>query len=321
MRIIYYELDSYLEKKVPSSVAAIGFFDGLHLGHQQLVNKTLEVAKTKSLSAALITFWPSPASVLGNQKEELLTTIDERIEIAKQLGIELFIVIRFSKSLSQLSPDDFYKKIIKKLNVKHLVCGDDFRYGYRGSGSVETLKLITDLGLSVIYDYKLANERVSSTLIKAKLKAGEVEVASKLLDRPYMISGYVKHGRKKGRTIGFPTLNLDYKDNKILVADGVYVGVTKIKGQNYISTINVGHNPTINTVLSKSIESYVHNYNEDTYYQRVEFKFIKRIRPEIKFDNVEALIETMNKDIEYSEKYFDAEKRRRFKIEVIWISW
>lgn len=315
MRIIYYELDSYMKNPIVENVSAIGFFDGLHLGHQQLVNKTLEVAKAKELAAGLITFWPSPASVLKNQKEHLLTTIDERIEIAKSLGIDLFIVIRFSKNLSQLSPDDFYHKVIKKLNVKHLVCGEDFRYGYRGSGSVNTLKLIDELGLSVIRDYKLASQRVSSTLIKEKLKAGEIEVANKLLNRPYMISGYVKHGRKKGRTIGFPTLNLDYKDNKVIVADGVYIGVTKIRDKNYISTINVGHNPTINTVLSKSIESYVHNYNEDTYYQRVEFKFIKRIRPEIKFDNVDALIKKMNEDIKFSENYFDSDKRRLFKIE------
>lgn len=315
MRIIYYELDSYMKNPIVENVSAIGFFDGLHLGHQQLVNKTLEVAKAKELAAGLITFWPSPASVLKNQKEHLLTTIDERIEIAKSLGIDLFIVIRFSKNLSQLSPDDFYHKVIKKLNVKHLVCGEDFRYGYRGSGSVNTLKLIDELGLSVIRDYKLASQRVSSTLIKEKLKAGEIEVANKLLNRPYMISGYVKHGRKKGRTIGFPTLNLDYKDNKVIVADGVYIGVTKIRDKNYISTINVGHNPTINTVLSKSIESYVHNYNEDTYYQRVEFKFIKKIRPEIKFDNVDALIKKMNEDIKFSENYFDSDKRRLFKIE------
>ena len=317
MRVIYYELDSYLSKKIDKNVSAIGFFDGLHLGHQQLVNEVLKNSKEKNLTPSLITFWPSPASVLTNKKEALLTTIDERIEIAKRSGIKQFIVIRFTKNLSGLSPNDFYNKIIKNLNVKHLVCGEDFRYGYKGSGSIETLKLIKEIDLSVIYDYMIEGSRVSSTLIKEKLSVGDVEAANKLLNYPYTISGYVKHGRKKGRTIGFPTLNLEYKDSKFLVADGVYIAITTIKGINYVSTINVGHNPTINTVLSKSIESYVHNYNADTYNQRVEFKFIKRIRDEIKFNNVEELISQMNLDIEISEAYFDEDKRRDFKIEVI----
>ena len=138
-----------------------------------------------------------------------------------------------------------------------------------------------------------------------------------MLGYNYELNGFVKHGNKKGRTIGFPTLNLDYDQSKIIPKDGVYVGVSVIKGKNYVSTINIGHNPTVNTVIKKSIESFVHNYNQDTYGEKVTFKLIKRIRNEEKFDSVKELISQMNKDIEYSNDYFNESRRRSFNIETI----
>lgn len=317
MQIIYYELKSVLEKPLEESVSAIGFFDGIHRGHQQLINKTIEVAKDKGLKSSMITFSPSPASVLGNQEESLLTTIDERIEVARKLGVDQFIVLKFTRSLSQLSTDDFHEKILNTLNIKHIVCGEDFRYGFKGVGSIETLKTVEGLGLSVIYDYKYEGERISSTLIKENISEKDLELANKLLGYPYFIKGFVKHGRKVGRTIGFPTINLLYESSKYLIKDGVYIGYTNINGKNYVSTINVGHNPTVNTVEKKSIESFVHDFDEDVYSKRVTFHFIKQIRPEIKFDSVQELITQMNRDKETSEAYFTEDIRRRYNIETI----
>lgn len=317
MEIIYYELNSILQEPLPESVSAIGFFDGIHRGHQQLLMKSIEVAKEKGLKSSMITFSPSPASILAKQEESLLTTVAERIEVAQTMGIDQFIVLKFTKSLSQLNTDDFHNLIIKTLNIRHLVCGEDFRYGFKGSGSTETLKQVDNLGLSVIYDYKYNDIRISSTLIKKEVQEGDLQFANELLGYPYFIKGFVKHGRKVGRTIGFPTINLQYELSKYLIKDGVYVGYTTIKGKNYISTINVGHNPTVNTVEKKSIESFVHDFDEDVYQHRVTFHFLKLLRPEIKFESVEALIEQMNKDIESSEQYFTEDKRRSYDIEII----
>lgn len=317
MKTIYFDINSQLASDLGPLTAAIGFFDGLHQGHKQLVEKTKEEAKNNNHKSAIITFSPSPASILANKPEDLLSTVSERKSLIKQAGIDVMIVLKFTKQLSQLKPLEFYEEIIKKLNVKHLVAGEDFKFGYRGSGNIETLKEIKGLGLSVVSDYKLEEERVSSTRIKEALKNGDVLSANKMLGYEYELNGFVKHGRKKGRTIGFPTLNLEVDDSKLIPRDGVYIGISEIMGKNYISTINIGHNPTINTVKAKSIESFVHFYNKDTYGQRVKFRLIKFIRDEQKFAGVKELIEQMDKDIEASNNYFDENTRELHDIEPI----
>ncbi|NLC54866.1 MAG: riboflavin biosynthesis protein RibF [Erysipelothrix sp.] len=317
MKIVHFELNSRLTIEFKPLVAAIGFFDGLHRGHQELVKETLKQAQLKQLVPALITFSPSPQSVLLKQPEKLLTTVEEKAAIAKKLGIEVLIVLRFTPELSQLEPNLFYEKVIKTLNVKHLVCGEDFRFGYKGSGNVDTLRAIEEIGLSVIQDFKYINERISSTIIKKQVEAGSMNVANNLLGYSYELNGFVMHGRKKGRTIGFPTLNLLIEDSKIVPKDGVYIGISIIMGKKYVSTINIGHNPTINTVKHKSIESFVHNYSEDTYGQKVTFYILERIRDEEKFSSVTELIEQMDNDIKVTEEYFTKEQRRAFDIEII----
>lgn len=317
MRIINYELGSLLEKEIADSVSAIGFFDGLHEGHKQLIKRAISEAKAKGIKSSMITFSPSPASVITGNKEELLTTVNERVKIAESLGVDQFIILKFTRELSSLTPDEFHQEVIGKLKIKHLVCGEDFRYGTKGSGSVETLKNVEGLDLSVINDYKANNKRISSTLIKESLKSSKVEDANELLGYPYFIDGFVKHGRKKGRTIGFPTINLDYAENKILLSDGIYIGITTIDNKNYVSTINVGHNPTINTVTKKSIESFVHDFNSNVYDKKVRFSFIVKVREELKFDNVQELIDQMHKDIEISELFFNEDNRRRYNIEAV----
>ena len=317
MRIINYELGSLLEKEIADSVSAIGFFDGLHEGHKQLIKRAISEAKAKGIKSSMITFSPSPASVITGNKEELLTTVNERVKIAESLGVDQFIILKFTRELSSLTPDEFHQEAIGKLKIKHLVCGEDFRYGTKGSGSVETLKNVEGLDLSVINDYKANNKRISSTLIKESLKSSKVEDANELLGYPYFIDGFVKHGRKKGRTIGFPTINLDYPENKILLSDGIYIGITTIDNKNYVSTINVGHNPTINTVTKKSIESFVHDFKSNVYDKKVRFSFIVKVREELKFDNVQELIDQMHKDIEISELFFNEDNRRRYNIEAV----
>lgn len=317
MRIIYYELDSFLLNEVNDNACAFGFFDGIHNGHKELLKKAVEISKKENIESSMITFSPSPQALLTGNRESLLTTVNERIEIARELGMDNVIILRFNKKLASLSPTDFYDKIIKVLSIKHVVCGEDFRYGVKGSGSVATLKNHKELGLTVIKDYKINEKRVSSTLIKQALDAGDTEKANCYLGYPYSIRGYVKHGRKKGRTLGFPTMNLEFSEEKYLPADGVYIGITTVDDKSYVSTINVGHNPTINTMINKSIESYVHDFNQDSYSKSVTFKFIKKLRDELKFHGVQELIDQMNQDIKDSEDYFTTDMRKRYDIEII----
>lgn len=320
MRIIHFDLNSHLENEIMMSVSAIGFFDGLHNGHKQLISEAIKEAKSQGVKSSMITFSPSPASVLSSSDEVLLTSVSERVEIARELGIDQFIILKFSRNLSSLTPDEFYEKVIKKLKIIHLVCGEDFKYGYRGSGSVATLKLIEGLGLTVINDYNIESERVSSSRIKESVMAGDLELSEKLLGYPYFINGYVKHGRKKGRTIGFPTVNLSYSKSKVLPALGIYIGYVTLDNKNYIATINVGHNPTINTMKDVSIEAFLHDYDDNAYDKAVKFHFIKKIREELKFESVEELITQMHKDIEVSENFFTSDMRGRYNIEDIWNS-
>lgn len=317
MRVINYEVKGRLEKDIEASVSAIGFFDGIHDGHKQLIKKAIKEAHKQNLKSSMITFSPSPASVLTNSDESLLTTVNERISIAEELGIDQFIILKFTRELSSLTPEMFHNEIIRKLKIKHIVCGEDFRYGFKGSGSIETLSQVKDLKLSVIKDYLKDEERISSTLIKKNISDGNVHIANEMLGYNYFIDGFVKHGRKKGRTIGFPTMNLNYPINKILLSDGIYIGITTIDNKNYISTINVGHNPTINTVTQTSVESFVHDFDDNTYDKSVRFSFIKKIRDELKFNSVEELINQMHNDIQVSEEYFDKDTRRRYNIETI----
>lgn len=317
MRIIHLQVGGSINSHMDASVSAIGFFDGLHAGHRQLIAKAMEIAKEKGLKSSLITFSPSPQSFLLKSEEHLLTTISERIKLAEEIGLDQIIILKFNKKLSQLSPDEFHEEIIQKMNIKHLVCGEDFRYGFKGAGSVESLKTDKRFSLSVINDIKAEDNRISSTLIKSALSEGDLVSVEKYLTKPYAIDGYVKHGRKLGRTIGFPTVNLSYSKTKILPRDGIYIGITTVRGKNYVSTINIGHNPTVNTVIDKSVESFIHDFDEDIYNERVSFKFIKRIRDELKFSSVEELISQMHKDIQASEDFFDSKTREGYEIETI----
>lgn len=277
--------------------ACIGYFDGMHKGHMQLVSKTLEIAKLHNMKSALITFDPDPWVVLKGINPAHITSMDERIAIGESFGLDEWIIVDFSRGLSQLSYEAFEDEILVKLHVKHLICGFDYSYGYKGSGNTTTLIESNKFDVHVIEPVEYNNEKISSTRIENEIKNGNVDKVTTLLGRPYSIKGTIIKGSAIGRTIGFPTANIQLKYDSLIPKKGVYIGYTLVDGKNIRSMMNIGHNPSINFQQELRIESHLLDFNEDLYGKEVEVIFIKRIRDEQRFNNKEELINQMKKDV------------------------
>lgn len=280
-------------------IACIGFFDGIHLGHQLLIEKTVEIAKEKGLRSAMITFDPDPWSVIHNKSNvKHITPLKTKLKILESMGVDEVIVLNFSKEFRTLSPDDFITKVLIGLGVVELVAGSDFRFGNRGKGSIQYIQdhfkhAITTHVMEIKTKEK---EKIGSTYIIQAILHGKMNLVSKLLGRDYMIAGFVIDGAKQGRRIGFPTANMDIIDEFVIPKPGVYAGHTYVKGKKYMSMINVGYNPTFNTRDQISIETHILNFNEQIYGEVIHQTFVERLRDELKFDTVDELIEQMKKD-------------------------
>lgn len=294
-----------LNLRKEKSVACIGFFDGVHLGHQALINKTKQRAEELDLPTMLITFDPDPWSVIhGKQNVKHITPLKRKIEIIKELGIDEMIVLTFNKDFSNLSPEDFVFKVLMALGVEELVVGEDFKFGHRGKGDVTFLKehyanIIPTHAVSLLTSN---DTKIGSTSITQTILNGQLEKTKELLGRNYRISGIVIDGAKQGRKIGFPTANLDIYDEYVIPKAGVYAGYTIVNDTRYKSIINIGYNPTFNTREKISIETHILDFDAFIYGQVIHQEFEFRLRDEIKFETVDALIEQMKEDKEIALK-------------------
>ena len=296
MKVIEVQLND-LPVLEPSS-ACIGYFDGMHVGHMKLVSEMILEANNKGLKKALITFHPDPWVVLKN-KENIphITSMEERIEIGRSLNLDYWIIIPFTKELSQMSNIEF-EMMLSKLNVQSLICGFDYSYGYKGSGNIHTLKQQTLFNVIEVESVKFDNEKISSTRIETVLNNGNVTEMIHLLGRYYSIKGEVITGRSLGKTIGFPTANIKCKFNSILPKPGVYIGYVNVNQKTYRSMINIGNNPTFNYQDQLSMEAHILDFNSDIYGKDIEVTFVDRLRDEMKFNSKEELISQLNLDIE-----------------------
>ena len=285
-----------------SSSACIGYFDGMHVGHMKLVLEMVNEAYKKNLKKALITFHPDPWVILKN-KENIphITSMEERIEIGQSLGLDYFIIIPFTKELSQMSNIEF-EKMLSNLNIKTLICGFDYSYGYKGSGNIHTLKKQTYFDVIEVEAVKYNDEKISSTRIETSLENGNVHEMINLLGRYYSIVGNVINGKSLGKTIGFPTANIKLKYNSILPKVGVYIGYANIKNKTYRCMINIGNNPTFNYTDQLSIETHILDFDDNIYNQEIKVVFVERIRDEKKFNSKDELIHQLNIDIEKAKK-------------------
>ena len=292
-------LNLKLEELKPIA-ACIGYFDGLHLGHQTLFNETFKIAKEKNTSSALITFEPDPWMVLNDKsKVKHITPLKTKIQIAADMGFDCFLILNFTKEFSKFSPEDFIDLILNKVHLEYLVCGSDFKFAYKGQGNVEFLQAYDnkDFEVHAIEINTLDSEKIGTTKITQLILNGEIEQANKMLGRAYEISGEVIHGKKQGRKIGFPTANMELSSELIIPKKGIYAGYTFINGEKYQSVLNIGYNPTFNTNDYLSVEVFILDFEGDLYGQNLKQTFCYRLRDELKFNSVDSLIEQMNQDV------------------------
>lgn len=299
MEIITIELGKELKLKDELALC-IGYFDGLHKGHQKLIFSATCFARKNEIKSGLITFDPDPITVVSKdiKFKKHITKMEDRIEIGKKLGLDYWLILRFTKEMSQLSPEEFIDNILKPLNVRFIACGADFRFGSKGAGNptllVERGKGIYQVQIvDLIYD---EGEKVSSTRIIQNLQEGNIEEVNRLLGWTYYLSGPVIGGNRKGTEIGFPTANLYVDEEYYLPKQGVYAGVALVKGELLLVMINIGHNLTFNTRDHLSVEGNILDFNDTIYGERIRYYFVKYLRDELKFKSVDELIEQMHQD-------------------------
>lgn len=279
-----------------------GTFDGVHYGHQQILKKLVADAKDVDGESVLLTFYPHPRLVLypNDNDLKLLSTLNEKIALVEELGVDHLVVLPFTKELSRLSPEMFVRSIlVDRLKVSKLIIGYDHRFGRNREGSLQDMQ-----GFAREYGFELEEIRaqdiddciVSSTKIRNALLAGNVMEAENLLGRPYSISGVVVHGTKQGKLLGYPTANIEVNSEyKLIPANGVYAVKIKLADRIYGGMLNIGDNPTF---IDKkwSIEVHIFEFQKDIYNQTVEISFIQKMRDELKFASKEKLIQQLKLD-------------------------
>lgn len=284
-----------------------GTFDGVHKGHQKVLKSVVDHAKLNNSKSMLLTFYPHPRLVINPNENSLrmLTTIEEKQALLENMGLDFMLVLPFTSEVSKYSPEQFVKEIlVDRLHVKTIIVGYDHHFGHHRIGNFQTL---IDLGVKYGFDvFEIsANEidhiAVSSTRIRKALLNGALEEANELLGRPYSFEGKVVHGQKIGRTLGYPTVNIEINDPFKLIPDaGIYASIAEIEGQRYKCAMNIGYRPTFGD-FGMTIEGYVLEFSRDVYDLNIKFEIISRIRKEQKFKNVEELKEQIAKDVKETE--------------------
>lgn len=295
MEIIY--LNEQNDFKIQPSCVALGFFDGFHLGHLKLVDKVIEISKRDNLKKSLFTFDIQPKAYLTNQPFKYLMSLEDKIKLLESYEFDYLFVLHFNHNIAKLAPEKFIQDFIIKSKIKHVVCGFDFHFGNHGLGNSDILKANSQdaYQVTVIEKLEYDHHKISSSYLKKLLANGDVELVTKLLGRPYCVSGKVIHGRQNGRKIGFPTANIDAK-NYILPENGVYGAKVYFEDKVYLGMVNIGYNPTFKALLELSLEVNIFDFDKDVYGKVLTIAFIKKIRMEKKFDCVEGLIEQLKQD-------------------------
>ena len=281
------------------TVVCIGNFDGLHLGHRLIISTAKNKAKEYNYKSLILTFHPHPIKFFGGDVS-LISTEKKRLELFTNESVDYLISAEFNRELSSLSPVDFFQKVLlEKLNTKVIVVGVDYRFGAKKAGDINLLKTLGEkYNVECIFLNKLEDENkqvISSSKIRELLINGNIEIANQYLNRPYSMEGIVIHGDKKGRELGYPTINLD-AINEVTPKSGVYAAKVLIKNKMYNAMAYIGSRPTINNVLEKRVEANIFDFNEDVYGEYAEIFLYKYTRGDIKFNSFNELTTQMAND-------------------------
>lgn len=285
-----------------NSWLTIGVFDGVHRGHQEILANLTAGAHENGALAVVLTFWPHPALVLGKRNDlKILSTTEERADLLGALGVDAVITQPFTPDFAKLSALDFMRLVSERLGLRSLWIGYDFALGHNREGNLERLTEIgSELGYGVQAVGPVVNgeDLLSSSLIRQRVRAGEVARAAENLGRFYALSGPVVHGDGRGRRINIPTANIDYPKDKVIPANGVYAAWAWAGGERYLAATNIGINPTFTPDKeTPNLEAHLLDFNRDLYGQELKLEFVEHLRDELRFSSVEALLEQIYADI------------------------
>lgn len=297
--------------ELPPLVMALGFFDGVHKGHQRVIETAVRKAGEWQFKSAVMTFDPHPSVVLGHKHRPIqyLTPLAEKQKVIQSLGVDYLFVVRFTSDFAALEPQQFVDEYIINLHVKHVVAGFDYTYGNLGKGTMETMPFhARGLFESTTVDkLEYQDEKVSSTRIRRLIKEGKAEEATCLLGRPYQAVGTVIHGDKRGGSkLGFPTANIDVDDDYLIPKTGVYAVKIKVKGEWHPGVCNIGYRPTFKNPEETclSIEVHILGFRHSIYGEEVAVQWHAYLRGEKKFDSVASLIKQIEQDKQAAMQYF-----------------
>ena len=285
---------------LPDTVIALGKFDALHKGHMKIIGKMKEISDKKCLKSVIFTF--------DNISEKFIVSKNDKEKILSSCGIDYMYCQKFNDEFKNTSAEDFFENIlIKKFNAKHIVSGDDWHFGKNKSGDVSLLEKMCgekNIGFSVLKRIEINGETVSSSLIRESILNGDVKKANLLLGRPLSVEATVASGKRLGSKIGFPTVNFAAEKGRILPKNGVYASKVLYKDDIYLAMTNVGDNPTVDKNIDVRIETHIFDFEKNVYGEEMKIEFLDKIRDEIKFSSVNALVRQLEKDKEYIKNNF-----------------
>jgi len=298
--------DNFESKLNFKTYIALGSFDGLHIGHMSLINKTLELSKYNKVKSMVYTFNNHPLSIINKDKvPKLLIDNESKLNILDKIGIDIVNLVDFNIDYMKIAPEQFVINMLKFYNAAGIIVGFNYKFGYKNAGDVsllEKLSKILNFELIVMDSVMYNNNVISSSRIRNLISDGNITEANRMLFQPFMLKGKVIKGKQLGRKLGFPTVNLQYNTEFILPATGVYYTTIEYNGIFYKGITSVGYNPTVEPINIKiSIETYILDFNKNIYDENIKVYFIERMRDEIKFDRLEDLITQLEKDKFYAE--------------------
>lgn len=286
-----------------STCITIGNFDGVHIGHQTLISKTVEYARSMGLKSAVFTFSNHPVNYFIPDSVKNIITVQDKLKIIEAMGVDICVCIEFDSAMTMIDANDYIKKILlDKLHMKKLIVGHDFSFAKNREGNPAYLEDVKDdfgFELEIVAPILLNGTRVSSTDIRRKIMSGNVTSAAFMLNRFYSLEGRVIKGKQIGGSkLGYPTANLECDKNLVMPADGVYASIVEIDGRVYKGATSIGDNPTVDGDKT-TVETYILDFDQDIYDKKIRVDFVELMRPMIKFETMEELTEQLRKDEEY----------------------
>lgn len=298
-------------KDIDETVIALGNFDGVHRGHQELIRRMVSAARTANMKSAVFTFSNHPRNFLGSNKVFKIAGEAEKLAILEELGVDYLFNIPFDEEICHMSPEDYVDNLlIKTFRMKEVYCGFNYRFGYKAQGDTAMLmsmSLKKGFGIHVMEPFTIEEEVVSSTILRSAIESGDMIKAEKLMGRLYSVTGKVSEGEKLGRTIGFPTANLSMEESMLAPGKGVYITRCILDGKAYEAISNVGVKPTVGN-YDMNIETHIFDFEGDIYGREIKVQFLKRLRDEMKFESLDDLVKQIERDCINGRAYHRSKK-------------